>query len=117
MPPVDAAKVAAAERIRIYTIAVGDPASAGEEALDLDTLNRVSEVTGGRAFEALDQAQMREAYATIGELEPELYDTTSFRPRQSIHWLPVALFVSLYLLYHGINALLALRHRNAADAA
>ncbi len=117
VPPVDAAKVDAAEGNRIYTIAIGDPASAGEEALDLDTLNRVSEVTGGRAFEALDQAQMREAYATIGELEPELYETVSFRPRQSVHWVPVAVFALLFTLYHGINALLALRSRGAADAA
>lgn len=117
VPPVDAAKVAAAAGIRIYTIAIGDPASAGEEALDLETLDRVSEVTGGRAFEALDQAQMREAYRTIAELEPALYETISFRPRQSVHWLPVALFTVLYLLYHGGNALLALRKRRSADAA
>lgn len=117
VPPVDAAKVAAAAGIRIYTIAIGDPASAGEEALDLETLDRVSEVTGGRAFEALDQAQMHEAYRTIAELEPALYETISFRPRQSVHWLPVALFTVLYLLYHGGNALLTLRKRRSADAA
>ena len=48
VPPVDAAKVAAANDIRIYTIAVGDPASVGEEALDMDTIKRVSEVPVAR---------------------------------------------------------------------
>ncbi len=40
VPPVDAAKVAAVHAIRIYTIAIGDPASAGEDALDIGTINR-----------------------------------------------------------------------------
>ena len=102
VPPVDAAKVDAANAIRIYTIAVGDPASAGEEALDMDTIERVSQVTGGQDFQALDQQALRNAYQTIGELEPELYETISFRPRQSLHWAPLGLALLLYTLYHGV---------------
>lgn len=100
VPPVDAAKVAAADEIRIYTIAIGDPASVGEEALDMETIERVSQVTGGQSFQALDRAQLQQAYETIGELEPELYETISFRPRQSLHWLPLAFAMSLYTAYH-----------------
>lgn len=117
VPPVDAAKVAAASNIRIYTIAIGDPATVGEDALDLETLNRVSEITGGRTFQALDQDEMRLAYLTIGELEPELYESTSFRPRQSLHWAPIALLLVLYLLYHSYNALLSSRARKSSHAA
>ena len=102
VPPVDAANVAAANAIRIYTIAVGDPASAGEEALDMDTIKRVSQVTGGQDFQALDQQALRSAYQAIGELEPELYETISFRPRQSLHWAPLGLALLLYTLYHGL---------------
>ena len=61
VPPVDAAKVAATKDIRIYTIAIGDPAAVGEEALDIETLERVSEVTGGQHFQGLDQDQLRGA--------------------------------------------------------
>lgn len=104
VPPVDAAKVAAANDIRIYTIAIGDPAAVGEEALDLETIARVSEVTGGRDFQALDREQLRQAYQAIGELEPELYETISFRPRQSLHWVPVAVPVLLYWIYHSLGA-------------
>ncbi|MDH3993252.1 MAG: VWA domain-containing protein [Gammaproteobacteria bacterium] len=103
VPPVDAAKVAAANKIRIYTIAIGDPASAGEEALDMDTIERVSEITGGKDFQALDQQALRSAYKTIGELEPELYETISFRPRQSLHWAPLGLALLLYGVYHGLG--------------
>lgn len=111
VPPVDAAKVAAHYGIRIYTIAIGDPASVGEEALDVDTISRVSEVSGGQYFQALDRDQLRSAYRLIGELEPELYETISFRPRQSLHWLPVAVALVLYWLYHGWSAWKAWRTR------
>ena len=104
VPPVDAAKVAAHYDIRIYTIAIGDPASAGEEALDLDTIERVSQVSGGQYFQALDQTQLAAAYASIEALEPELYETISFRPRQSLHWIPVSFALALYLLYHSWGA-------------
>lgn len=117
VPPVDAAKVAASYDVRIYTIAIGNPATVGEDALDMDTLRRVSEVTGGRFFEALDQDQMREAYRIIGELEPELYESISFRPRQSLHWLPVAVACVLYLVYHSVMAWVTRRSRRLADAA
>jgi len=103
VPPIDAAKVAASYGIRIYTIAIGDPGSVGEEALDMETLERVSTVTDGQAFQALDQAELRNAYKIIGELEPQLYETISFQPRQSLHWLPVCAALLLYTLYHGIG--------------
>lgn len=117
VPPVDAAKVAAANDIRIYTIAIGDPASVGEEALDLETIRRVSQVTGGRDFEALDRQQLRAAYQAIGEMEPELYESISFRPRQSLHWLPLALPMVLYLIYHGVGAWKTWRRLGRSHAA
>lgn len=110
VPPVDAAKVAAAEGVRIYPVAIGDPAAAGEEALDMKTLRRVARITGGRDFQALDRDSLEQASQTIGELEPALYETVSFRPRHSLHWLPVALVALCYGLYHGWAAL-ALWHR------
>ncbi|MBN7797854.1 vWA domain-containing protein [Parahaliea mediterranea] len=112
VPPVDAARVAATEGIRIYPIAVGDPAAVGEDALDMQTLERVAQLTGGRAFQALDRASLEAASRTIAALEPALYETVSFRPRHSLHWLPVAAVSLLYGSYHGWAALLVWRqHR------
>lgn len=103
VPPIEAAKVAAAHDIRIYTIAIGDPASIGEEALDLPTIERVSEETGGKQYQALDQSQLQQAYAAIAALEPDLYEAISFRPRQSMHWLPISFAMLLYTVYHAIG--------------
>ncbi|NQY01715.1 MAG: VWA domain-containing protein [Halieaceae bacterium] len=105
VPPVDAAKVAATHDIRIHTIAVGDPAAVGEEALDLKTLARVAELTGGQDFQALDRDQLEQVYSAIAALEPAQYETVSFRPRQSLHWVPVGIAVCLYWLFHSWNAL------------
>lgn len=117
VPPVEAARVAASQDIRIYTIAIGDPASVGEEALDVDTLQRVSELTGGRYFQALDREELARAYQAINQLEPELYETISFRPKQSLHWVPVGAGLILYLIYHSIGAWQTWRRLRAARAA
>ena len=101
VPPVEAARVAAFHDIRIYTIAIGDPAGIGEQALDEDTLRRVAGLTGGAYFQAMDAAQLARAYAEIAELEPELYETTSFRPRQSLHHIPLLLIMLYYTVYHS----------------
>jgi Ca-activated chloride channel family protein len=109
VPPVDAAKVARSRDIRIYTIAIGDPASVGEEELDIATLERVAEVTGGAYFQAMDREQLAGAYAAIAELEPELYESTSFRPRHSLHHIPVALVMLYYGIYHLAAAIMTRR--------
>jgi Ca-activated chloride channel family protein len=115
VPPAEAAKVAASYGIRIHTIAIGDPTSVGEEALDKDTLRKVASLTGGGYYQAMDQQQLASAYQAIAELEPELYETTSFRPRHSIHYLPVAFSVALYLVYHVGAALLSMRRERLAS--
>jgi Ca-activated chloride channel family protein len=116
VPPVDAARVAASYGIRIYTIAIGDPTTIGEEALDIETLQRVAEHTNGAYFQAVDSEQLEAAYRSIAELEPELYETTSFRPRYSMHYVPLAASMVLYMIYHVFAATLSGRRREAGHA-
>lgn len=104
VPPLEAAKVAADNDIRIYIIAIGDPASVGEDALDLDTMSRVSQITGGSYFQALSQIELNAAYATIAKLEPNVYETISYQTRQSLHWLPPAVGLLLFTIYHLLSA-------------
>ncbi len=99
VPPVDAAKVAAQYGITIYTIAIGDPATTGEEALDLETLQRIAELTGGGYYQALDRQQLEQAYHAINELEPALFESLSHRPRTSLHHYLIAIVISVYLLF------------------
>ncbi|PKG81673.1 aerotolerance regulator BatA [Colwellia sp. 75C3] len=98
VPPVEAAKVAAAHDIKIYTIAIGDPTAVGEEKVDLEVLAEMASVTKGKSFQALNSEELLDVYAEIDKLEPQQFDSLSFRPRVSIHHYPIVLFVSIYLL-------------------
>ena len=98
VPPIEAAKVAVAYDIKIYTIAIGDPTSVGEEKVDLEVLNKISNLTNGSSFQALDSEELIQVYNEINAMEPELFDSVSFRPRTSIHYYPIIVFVMIYLV-------------------
>jgi Ca-activated chloride channel family protein len=91
MSPVNAAEIAAGEDVEIYTIGVGDPDATGEDRVDLATLQDVAARTGGEFFFASDEAALTEVYARIDELAPREVETLSYRPRQSLAWIPLAL--------------------------
>ncbi|EED32519.1 von Willebrand factor type A domain protein [gamma proteobacterium NOR5-3] len=111
VPPVDAASIAAANDVTIYTVAVGDPSTIGEEALDLETLDAIASSTRGASFLALDTLALKDAYEQINRLEPAQYDSLSYRPRSSLfHW-PLALFAVLYLIALPLFALLGWRRQ------
>ena len=95
--PIDAAKVAKAKGVRIHVIAMGDPQTVGEVALDMETIKRVAQESGGEAFEALNRDELTKAYAQIGELEPQLYESTTYRPKQGLHHYLMAIVVVMYL--------------------
>jgi Ca-activated chloride channel family protein len=101
VPPVEAARVAERKNVTIYTIAVGNPETQGEEALDLDAMQAIADITGGSAYQALDRTQLQQIYKDIAELEPEEYETLSFRPRLSLHHYPLAIIFSGYLIFFG----------------
>ncbi|PCD88208.1 vWA domain-containing protein [Vibrio mediterranei] len=96
--PKDAAIVAAAKGVRIHVIAMGDPATIGEQALDMATIDNIASQSGGQAFQALDQEALQQAYQTIGELEPKLYESTQYRPKQTVHQYLLMVVVILYLI-------------------
>jgi len=114
VPPIEAARVAAANQIRIYIIAVGDPQTIGEEAMDMQTIRSVVELTGGQYFEALNNEELVRASNVINELEEDQFEVLSYRPRISLHYYPVMLVAILYLLFHSAMALQLIRQRRTA---
>ncbi|WGV99408.1 VWA domain-containing protein [Vibrio sp. YMD68] len=103
--PVDAAKVAKAKGVRIHVIAMGDPQTVGEAALDLDTINRIAQESGGKAFEALNREELSQAYIDIGELEPQLYESSTYRPKQGLHHYLMGIVVVMYLTAFSVATL------------
>jgi Ca-activated chloride channel family protein len=117
VPPINAAKVAQTKGITIYTIAIGDPETTGEEALDLEVLRSVASLTAGEYYYAGDRDELVAIYQRINELEPEVYQTLSYRPRQSMHHVPIAIVVVGYALFFPLMGLLMyLRKRRVSHA-
>ena len=88
------------------------PTAIGEEAIDLDTLTRMAEVTGGQAFEALSSEDLVAVFKLLGTLDPNVFDSVKFRPRTDIHWLPLAAVLLLYVL---LRCLARLWHLNKPE--
>ena len=114
IPPAEAAKIARNMDITIHVVGVGDPTTAGEQALDEEALKDVTRETGGRYFHAADRDELEEIYAELDRLDTREVQTISHQPRQDLfHW-PLALFLLLGLLY---QAAIGLRKpREPADA-
>jgi len=91
MSPLNAAEIARGEGVEVHTIAVGDPNATGENRVDTQALDDIARRTGGQSFFAADQAALDEIYARIDALTPRLTETQSYRPRQSLHHLPLLL--------------------------
>lgn len=89
--PIDAARYAAEQGITIYPVAIGDPESIGEDAMDIDLLNDFSELTGGQTFEVMNAFDMVEMYQKIEELEPQLFSSYTVRPQIELYYWPIGL--------------------------
>lgn len=101
MPPDEAAKMAAAAGLRIYTIGVGSNEQpdlfgmSGGSDLDEDTLKSIAQTTGGEYFRATDVENLEKVYARIDKLEPSDARQQWYRPRDE--WFPWPLGLALLL--------------------
>lgn len=92
MPPLPAARLAAAQHLRIYTIGVGS----GEDSdLDEDTLQAMARDTGGAYFRAADAQALQQAYALMDQLEPAAAPDRWVRPSDEWFVWPLALALLL----------------------
>jgi len=97
VPPVDAARVAAQRDITIYTVAIGDPTTVGEDKLDEQTLKDVAKTAHGSYFFAADRKRLEGIYDELDRIETRKVKTVSHRPRRDLFsfFLLGALLLSL----------------------
>jgi Ca-activated chloride channel family protein len=103
--PLDAAKLAKAAGVRIYTIGVGSDAQtlnmfgmqlpAQQSELDVQALTQIADATGGRFFRAADGDQLAAAYRTVDALEPLARGESLMRPNREWYAWPVGLALLL----------------------
>jgi len=114
--PLKAAKFAAKEGLKIYTIGIGAdeiivPSIFGyrreNPSLDLDeeTLTAIANTTGGKYFRARDVNELEKIYKILDELEPVARESKSFRPKSSLFMWPLAIALTLGGLVLLIRAL------------
>ncbi|MDD0992220.1 VWA domain-containing protein [Pseudomonas sp. TNT2022 ID681] len=106
--PLTAARLAAQENIRIYTIGIGaDPEQSGtagllgiNPSLDLDeaSLKEIAELTQGAYFRAHDGNELAAIGETLDRLEPVEQQPTQARTAQALYAWPLALALLLSML-------------------
>lgn len=97
VPPVEAARIAGERGIRIHTVAIGDPATVGEEKLDEQALREVADTADGSYFFAADREELNGIYEELDKIETRQVKVISHRPRSDLFYWPLlaALFLSL----------------------
>jgi len=99
IPPDRAAVIARDNGVVVYTIAIGDPAAVGEQALDEKTLKTIATTTGGDYFRANDREELEAIYDNLDEINPRQVETQSYRPLSDLYAWPLAAGILLSLLY------------------
>ncbi|MCP5523301.1 MAG: VWA domain-containing protein [Verrucomicrobiales bacterium] len=116
VPPAKAAAIAKDKGIVIHTVAVGDPKAAGEDALDIPTLQEVAITTGGLYSHAANREQLEQVYAQLDKVESHKAQTVTHRPRRDIYWWPLAVALVVSLLLHSVGLRGRRREANPAVA-
>ena len=107
--PLQAAKLAATAKVRIYTVGLGADRMAVQgffgtqivnpsQDLDEATLKRIAKETGGRYFRARDQDALAQVYHQLDQLEPVERDHQTLRPRTALYMWPLGLALLLSLI-------------------
>ncbi len=113
--PREAAKLAAEENIKIYTIGLGAeqmeiPGFFGSrvinpsQELDEKLLKEIADTTGGRYFRAKATEELNQIYQILDELEPSEGESEYYRPREELYFWPlgIALLLSLLLAWRRL---------------
>jgi Ca-activated chloride channel family protein len=108
LPPLKAAELAQAEKVRVYTVAIGSeggqmqvfgiPVATPGAEIDEATLTEIANLTGGKFFRARDTAELAGIYAELDRLEPAEQEGDRLRPRTELFVYPLLLALLLALL-------------------
>lgn len=108
LPPLKAAELAAGDKVRVYTVAMGSEGgrmnmlglsvpTPGAE-IDEETLTKIADTTGGRFFRARNTGELAGIYAELDRLEPAAQEGEPLRPRTELFMHPLAVALLLALI-------------------
>lgn len=121
LAPLKATELAKDEEIKIYTIGLGseaDPSALSSgflmpnasADLDEETLQKMSEMTGGRYFRATDTESLHSIYKTINQLETVNQEQATVRPQKDYYpWcVGLALLLFSYWMARRVDLFLSI---------
>jgi Ca-activated chloride channel family protein len=109
IPPEQAAEIAKGHKLVIHTIGIGDPEATGEDRVDLEALQHIADITGGRAFQALGKEEdLVDVYKTLDRITPDKVKREIYRPQRDFFWIPLAVALLIFKLYHCLALLIAM---------
>ena len=120
--PIDAAKIAKAFNIRVYTIGVGTTGKAKsptrilpdgtylfdwvEVKIDEDVLKEIAATTGGQYFRATTKEKLRDIYREIDELEKTKFNVTQYSQKTEEYFrfalMGILLLLGEYLIRSSV---------------
>ncbi len=109
--PLDAAQQAKRDSITIFTLGIGKAKGMGGYDLDEKTLKEIANATGGKYFNAMNEGQLKNVYATLDKLEPVKYDEETYKPVELLYYYPLAAAAILGLAFHFMNGMVNLFRR------
>lgn len=105
LQPLQAAELAKAHQVRVYTVAFGADAQRGpfgmmlpSAEIDEEALRQIADATGGRAFRARDTSELAGIYSELDQLEQLEQAGEQLRPRRELYVYPAAAALLLALL-------------------
>lgn len=105
LPPIEAAKVAKARGVKIYTIAMGNPKTQDDNAkVDVSTLQQVSALTEGKSYLAMDKSSLESVLSDINKIEQSQYQQTSYQPYTYLYpYILCALIGYYFSMWLGLS--------------
>jgi Ca-activated chloride channel homolog len=114
--PLTAAEIAKEFGIRVYTVGIGSRGKAPfpvktplgvqynyqETDIDEPTLQKISDMTGGKYYRATDNQSLKEIYREIDLMEKSKIDVVEYR-KKTESFLPLAIMAALLLLLEFIS--------------
>lgn len=107
VPPLTAAKLAKANGVSIFPIAIGDPKNAGEHPIDTETLKEIAKTTGGKFYYAWNTDELSDIYTQIDKLKPKEVKEITHRPKFDLFSYPLMAIIILML---GYGLIIFLQH-------
>ncbi|MEZ5535544.1 MAG: VWA domain-containing protein [Thiolinea sp.] len=112
--PLEAADMAAAEGLKIYTVGIGSESQQARSIFGFNLINQsaeldeallkaIAEKTGGQYFRARDTGEFQRIYAELDRLEPVEQEAESWRPQQELFRWPLAIAFGFGLLAFGLR--------------